>query len=256
MSDRWSCSWTSTWRIDRRQLRTERHVEAHHHLLPPHVQRDQRRQLHGPDPRTRARRRRGRLPQRQRADPPQHAGRHDTTHLTPAAGGRQRDGREHLLQLRHPPLRARRGLQYARRRDPPGERGEFRHQFRICACAPTETSTANPLFMTATGPLRSRVLDGGDWSALNEATFIVDAEIASDANLAITEIHYRPLPPTPLEEDAGFNEPQRFRVCRADEYRDQGHRHDQRPPHGRDRIRLRRSGHRLHPRAGAADPSW
>jgi hypothetical protein len=73
---------------------------------------------------------------------------------------------------------------------------------RLRATAP---NSVNPLFMTETGTLKARALDGGQWSALNEALFIVDAEIASPANLAITEINYRPLPPTPQEEEAGLN---------------------------------------------------
>ena len=56
------------------------------------------------------------------------------------------------------------------------------------------SNSADPLFLTETGPLRTRALDGAEWSALNEATFIVDAEIASSDNLVISEIHYRPLP--------------------------------------------------------------
>ncbi|MGI9240691.1 MAG: chitobiase/beta-hexosaminidase C-terminal domain-containing protein, partial [Verrucomicrobiales bacterium] len=70
----------------------------------------------------------------------------------------------------------------------------------------TETTTANPLFLTDTGPVMTRALDGGDWSAVTEANFIVDAAPADSGNLVITEIHYRPAPPTPAEEDAGFIE--------------------------------------------------
>lgn len=58
--------------------------------------------------------------------------------------------------------------------------------------------------------LRARALDGGDWSALNEALFIIDSEIATSDNLVISEIHYRPLPPTAAEEAAGFNERSNF----------------------------------------------
>ena len=69
----------------------------------------------------------------------------------------------------------------------------------------TKPNTVNPLFMTRTGHLKARAIDGGEWSALNNALFIVNAEIASTQNLAITEINYRPLPPTPQEEEAGLN---------------------------------------------------
>ena len=72
------------------------------------------------------------------------------------------------------------------------------------------SNSPNPLFRSATGPLRARALDGASWSALNEATFVVDAENASNANLVISEINYRPLPSTAAEEDAGFNESSDF----------------------------------------------
>ena len=69
----------------------------------------------------------------------------------------------------------------------------------------TKSNTVNPLLLTETGKLKARALDRGEWSALNEAFFIVDAETAGSNNLAITEINYRPLPPTPQEEEAGLN---------------------------------------------------
>ncbi|MFT4547081.1 MAG: hypothetical protein ACI9MB_001027, partial [Verrucomicrobiales bacterium] len=72
------------------------------------------------------------------------------------------------------------------------------------------SNSADPLLLTETAPLRARALDGGEWSALNEATFIVDAEVASSDNIVISEIHYRPLPPTPAEEEAGYNERSNF----------------------------------------------
>ena len=59
--------------------------------------------------------------------------------------------------------------------------------------------------MTETGSLKARVLSGGEWSALNEALFVVDAEVASGSNLAITEIGYRPAAPTAVEEESGPN---------------------------------------------------
>ena len=42
-----------------------------------------------------------------------------------------------------------------------------------------------------TSGIKTRVLNGTEWSALNEATFITD-EPASSANLVISEIHYHP----------------------------------------------------------------
>jgi len=71
-----------------------------------------------------------------------------------------------------------------------------------------QTTTADPLFLTTPGVnvLRSRVLDGIEWSAITEATFLVDTDLATPVNLAITEIHYRPSSPSTAEITAGFNE--------------------------------------------------
>jgi hypothetical protein len=44
----------------------------------------------------------------------------------------------------------------------------------------------NPVLASA------RVLEGGEWSALNRAAFLVDTEPADSNNLAVTEIHYHP----------------------------------------------------------------
>lgn len=50
----------------------------------------------------------------------------------------------------------------------------------------------SPLIMTSS-LARARVLSGGTWSALNEATFFVDTVPADAGNLAISELHYHPL---------------------------------------------------------------
>ncbi|MDA1274505.1 MAG: CotH kinase family protein [Verrucomicrobia bacterium] len=83
-----------------------------------------------------------------------------------------------------------------------GSSSDISFDLRLTAARP---NAVNPLFMTNTGLLKARAFDGGEWSALNEALFIVDAVAAGKANLAITEINYRPLPPTPQEEEAGLN---------------------------------------------------
>ena len=69
-----------------------------------------------------------------------------------------------------------------------------------------KTTTANPLFLTTAGTniVQSRVRNGTQWSALTEATFVVDTDPAA-ATLALTEIHYRPAPPSAAEMIAGFN---------------------------------------------------
>ena len=51
---------------------------------------------------------------------------------------------------------------------------------------------ADGIALTTTGTIRARTLHNGEWSALNEALFIV-GDPASSANLVLTEIHYNPL---------------------------------------------------------------
>jgi hypothetical protein len=50
----------------------------------------------------------------------------------------------------------------------------------------------NPaITLTTTTTIRARGLDGNDWSALNEAAFLIDPP-ASSENLVVSEIHYHP----------------------------------------------------------------
>ncbi|MBN1852797.1 MAG: lamin tail domain-containing protein [Pirellulales bacterium] len=58
--------------------------------------------------------------------------------------------------------------------------------------------TGAPLEITSGILVRARAIHGSDWSALNEATFIVAAP-ADATNLRITEINYHPSNPTPAE---------------------------------------------------------
>ena len=57
------------------------------------------------------------------------------------------------------------------------------------APAPGAQIYATPLLLTNALPLRARVRDGGNWSALVEATFYV---VQDFTGLAVTEIMYRP----------------------------------------------------------------
>ena len=70
----------------------------------------------------------------------------------------------------------------------------------------TRSSTATPLFLTGNGvrPLKVRANNAGTWSALTDATFLLNTEPASTANLAITEIMYHPANPSAAEIAAGF----------------------------------------------------
>lgn len=69
-------------------------------------------------------------------------------------------------------------------------------------------TAGEPLVLTTPGlnVVRSRVLDGSEWSAVTTATFLVDTDPATRGNLVISEIHYHPSSPTAAELQAGFNE--------------------------------------------------
>jgi hypothetical protein len=76
----------------------------------------------------------------------------------------------------------------------------------------TRSSTPTPLFLTGTGErkLRVRALNGSTWSAMTEAAFMLDTDPASPSNLAISEIHYHPIDPSPSEITAGFEDASDF----------------------------------------------
>ena len=74
------------------------------------------------------------------------------------------------------------------------------------------TTTLNPLFLTQAGvnTIQSRVLNNGEWSAITSATYLVDTEPASAANLVVSEVHYRPASPSAAEITAGYLERSEF----------------------------------------------
>ncbi|RYD67341.1 MAG: hypothetical protein EOP83_03015, partial [Verrucomicrobiaceae bacterium] len=76
----------------------------------------------------------------------------------------------------------------------------------------TRSSTATPLFLTGTGErkLRVRALNGSTWSAMTEASYMLDTDPASPSNLAISEIHYHPVDPSQSEIAAGFEDANDF----------------------------------------------
>jgi hypothetical protein len=65
---------------------------------------------------------------------------------------------------------------------------------------------AGTLVLNQSATIKARLFENNAWSPLSSASFIVDAAPASPANLAITEICYKPIPPAPgsLEYLAGF----------------------------------------------------
>lgn len=70
--------------------------------------------------------------------------------------------------------------------------------------SPTATGYTGALSLIESAVYRARVLKGDEWSALTEATFIVDALPADASNLVVSEINYRPGEPTQDEVAAGF----------------------------------------------------
>ncbi|MGK0185493.1 MAG: hypothetical protein ACI9R3_001271 [Verrucomicrobiales bacterium] len=63
-----------------------------------------------------------------------------------------------------------------------------------------------PVVLQESTAIRARSLTvDGEWSAMSEATFLVDTEPASAANLVVSEIHYRPIEPSADEIAAGYN---------------------------------------------------
>lgn len=76
---------------------------------------------------------------------------------------------------------------------------------------------AGGIVLAASTTVRARVrqptifdLQGGDWSAVAEARFFVDADAADATNVVISEIHYHPAPPTTAEKEAGFTDERAF----------------------------------------------
>ena len=62
-----------------------------------------------------------------------------------------------------------------------------------------------PLVLNDLTTVKARVFDGLEWSALNEATFVVGAPA-----LSVTELHYHPADPTTAELAAGFVDADQF----------------------------------------------
>ncbi len=76
----------------------------------------------------------------------------------------------------------------------------------------TRTSVPSPYYVSGSGakPLRARTHNTGTWSALAEATYLVDTEPASTANFAISEIMYHPSDPDANEFSLGYTDADDF----------------------------------------------
>ncbi|MEX0330586.1 MAG: lamin tail domain-containing protein [Puniceicoccaceae bacterium] len=77
----------------------------------------------------------------------------------------------------------------------------------------TATAYAGAVSLDATTRVKARVLNNGEWSALNEAVFNISGTTtvpASAANLVISEIHYHPSDASLDELNAGFTDDGEF----------------------------------------------
>jgi hypothetical protein len=69
----------------------------------------------------------------------------------------------------------------------------------------TLQTSLQPVAITSSGIINARAYSGGEWSGMSSGHFIVDARLADQDNLVISEIHYRPAPPRAGDIAAGFN---------------------------------------------------
>lgn len=72
------------------------------------------------------------------------------------------------------------------------------------------TAYSTPLTLNTSTEIRARLYLSGTWSPMMSATYIVNAQPASAANLAITEVHYDPSEPSLAELAAGYNSAKDF----------------------------------------------
>jgi hypothetical protein len=80
-----------------------------------------------------------------------------------------------------------------------------------CSLTLTRSSAFTPLILGgASNTFRFRAKSSDTWSALSEATYLVDTELATPANLAISKIMYHPADPSPAEIAAGYIDQDEF----------------------------------------------
>jgi hypothetical protein len=71
--------------------------------------------------------------------------------------------------------------------------------------SPSAMKYTTPIRLLSPATTRTRVVSGDQWSALDEASFLVDVVPADVTNLRITEINYNPGDPTEMEIAAGYD---------------------------------------------------
>ena len=69
---------------------------------------------------------------------------------------------------------------------------------------PLAKAYEGPILVDSTMTIQTRLRNGGTWSPIAAATYLLDHESASSSNLIISEIMYHPTDPTPLEDFSGF----------------------------------------------------
>lgn len=82
------------------------------------------------------------------------------------------------------------------------------------AINPSALIYTTPLTLTKSGIIMARVLLGGVWSPLNEASYIIDPDEPAAGNLVIAELMYNAAPPTTAEVLLGYNTDS-FDYCRV-----------------------------------------
>jgi hypothetical protein len=69
--------------------------------------------------------------------------------------------------------------------------------------------SVSPIDITEGVTIRARAVSGGQWSAVNNATFTINT-LADVTNLRLTELHYHPAAPSTAEINAGFTDEDEF----------------------------------------------
>ncbi len=76
--------------------------------------------------------------------------------------------------------------------------------------SPSARLYEGPFTLQQSSQVRVRVLNGTEWSAIDEAKFLVNVVPATAANLRVSEVHYHPADPSTREVAAGFRDADAF----------------------------------------------
>ncbi len=71
--------------------------------------------------------------------------------------------------------------------------------------SPSAFPYSSRLTLNESQTINARILAPGGWGALQTESFLVGGQMASADNLVVSELNYRPAPPTPEEQSAGFD---------------------------------------------------